>query len=90
MTIENKKIILIQINHSEDHSEKILPLGILSVGSALKKNGFDVELINITEKEIDQTATAVIDKKPFCVGLSVMTGRQTLYSAKLSQKIKAG
>jgi len=49
-------IILIQINHSADHSEKILPLGILSVGSALKRAGLAVELINITEKEIDQTA----------------------------------
>jgi hypothetical protein len=28
------KIILIQINDTRDHSEKILPLGILSVASA--------------------------------------------------------
>ena len=35
-------IILVQINYSKDHSEKILPMGILSVGSALKKNGFVV------------------------------------------------
>jgi len=83
------KIILIQINHSEDHSEKILPLGILSVGSALKRKGFEVELINITEKEIDQTASLIVDQKPLYIGLSVMTGRQTAHSAKLSQKIKA-
>lgn len=83
------KIILIQINHSEDHSEKILPLGILSVGSALKKNGFDVDLININEKEIDQTTALIVEQNPLYVGLSVMTGRQTAHSAKLSQKIKA-
>ena len=49
-------VILLQINYNEDHSEKILPLGILSVGSALKKHGIDVELWNITEKEIKSTA----------------------------------
>lgn len=81
-------IILIQINHSEDHSEKILPIGILSVGSALKKRGFDVELINISEKEIGQTADYVISKKPLYVGFSVMTGRQTMHSASLSKKLK--
>jgi anaerobic magnesium-protoporphyrin IX monomethyl ester cyclase len=86
--MQNKKIFLIQINHSEDHSEKILPLGILSVGSALKKNGFEVELINITEKEIDETAKEIINKNPLYLGLSVMTGRQTAHSANLSKKIK--
>ncbi len=55
----------------------------------MKRNGFEVELINITEKEIDQTATLIASQKPLYVGLSVMTGRQTLHSAKLSQKIKA-
>ena len=47
-----KKIILVQINYSKDHSEKILPLGILAIGTVLKKNGFEIELININEKEI--------------------------------------
>ena len=30
-------IFLVQINYTQDHSEVILPLGILSVGSVLKK-----------------------------------------------------
>lgn len=81
-------IILAQINYSEDHSEKILPLGILSVGSALKKRGFEVELINITEKDIKQTTEKIVAKKPVYVGLSVMTGVQTKHSAELSKKIK--
>ena len=82
-------IILIQINHSEDHSEKILPIGILSVGSALKKHGLAVELINITEKEIDRTVDYIISKNPLYVGFSVMTGRQTKHSADMSKKLKA-
>lgn len=82
------KVVLVQINHSEDHSEKILPLGILSIGSALKGAGFEIELVNITEKEIVETASSIVSKKPLYVGLSVMTGRQTAHSANLSKKIK--
>lgn len=81
-------IILVQINYSEDHSEKILPLGILSVGSALKKCGFDVELININEKEIEIFSQKIVDKNPEFVGISVMTGPQTKHSAELSKQIK--
>jgi len=83
------KIILLQINFSEDHSEKILPLGILSVGSALKRSGYDVELYNINEKDIDVTIVEIIDKDPLFIGLSVMTGIQTRHSAEFSIRIKS-
>ncbi len=81
-------IILININYSQDHSEKILPLGILSVGSALKKYGLAVELVNITEKEISETAQKIVQENPEYVGISVMTGMQTMHSAEISKKIK--
>ena len=80
---------LVNINYSEDHSEKILPMGILSIGSALKKADIPVELISITEKEIDDTVKQIVDMNPACVGVSVMTGIQTQHSAELSRKIKA-
>ena len=81
-------IFLIQINYSKDRSEAILPLGILSVGSALKRNGFEVELLNINEKEIDQTVEYISKKNPFYIGFSVMTGIQTKHSAEMSKKLK--
>lgn len=82
-------IKLVQINFSEDHSQKILPLGIFSVASALKKQGFqDIEIINITEKEIEETAQKIVVENPECVGMSVMTGVQTGHSAQLCKKIK--
>ena len=81
-------IVLAQINYSKDHSEATLPLGILSVGSALKKAGFKVELINITEKQINKTINKIIKLNPEFLGVSVMTGIQTEHSAKLCQKIK--
>ncbi len=58
-------IILVQINYSEDHSEKILPMGILSVGSALKRHNFEVELLNITEKEIQKIANYILNTNPY-------------------------
>lgn len=81
-------IVLIHINFSEDHSEKILPLGILSVGSALKKKGYEVKLVNINEKQIDNAAKKIVEMKPDYIGVSVMTGIQTSHSAKFSKKIK--
>jgi len=64
-------------------------MGILCVGSALKEAGFTVELINITEKEINDTADYIVKEKPLYFGLSIMTGIQTQHSAELSQRIKA-
>ncbi len=81
-------IFLVQINYTKDRSEAILPLGILSVGSVLKKNGFEVELVNINEKEIDQAVEYMISKNPEYIGLSVMTGIQTEHSVAMSKKIK--
>jgi len=81
-------IFLVHINYSEDHSEKILPLGILSVGSALKKYGYEVKLININERQIDKIAEEIIKINPDYVGISVMTGIQTQHSAEFSKKIK--
>src|SRR3990167_10308472 len=69
-------------------TDKILPLGILSVGSALKKNGFDVELVNITEKDIDKTVEKIIKIQPDYLGISTMTGVQTKHSAEFSKKLK--
>lgn len=84
-----KPIILIQINYIQDHSEKILPMGILSVGSALKKAGEKVELVNINDKEISKTVDYIISVDPLYVGLSVMTGIQTQHSAELSKLLRA-
>ncbi len=81
-------IILVHINFSQDHSEKILPLGILSVGSALKKKGYEVKLININERQIDDTVKKIIELKPDYIGVSTMTGVQTQHSAEFSRKIK--
>jgi len=81
-------IYLVQINYSQDHSEKILPLGPLSVASSLKRHGLESEIVNINEHDINKTAKYLVDNQPEFVGISVMTGIQTLHSARLSREIK--
>lgn len=81
-------IALLQINYSKNRSEVPFPLGILSVGSALKKAGFYVKLFNITENNINETVDEIIALSPEFLGVSVMTGIQTKHSAEFCQKIK--
>jgi len=65
-----------------------LPFGILYVGSALKRAGFDVVLHHITANEIDETAQGISAADPLFVGFSVLSGLTTHYSAVMSEKIK--
>src|SRR4030043_144949 len=81
-------IVLLQINYSKYQSDTDFPLGILSVGSALKKAGFEVKLFNITENNINETVDEIITLSPEFLGVSVMTGIQTKHSAEFCQKIK--
>lgn len=64
------------------------PLGILYVGSALKRAGYDVEVLHIAPGEISEYATVIADKDPLFVGISAFTCNQTNFSAQLSREIK--
>jgi len=81
-------ISLVKINYTKDHSSHILPLGILSVGSALKRAGFAVKLSNITEKQIKDLVEELVRVRPLYVGLSVMTGIQTKHAVEFSKILK--
>ena len=81
-------IYLIQVDYSKDFSCEILPLGILACGSALKKAGYEVELIHCTENEIEKKIDKIVNNSPLFVGFSVITGIQTLHSAIMSKEIK--
>ncbi|NQU77863.1 B12-binding domain-containing radical SAM protein [Candidatus Falkowbacteria bacterium] len=81
-------ISLVKINYTQDHSQHILPLGILSVGSALKRAGFKVKLSNINEKQISALVHELALMKPLYVGLSVMTGIQTKHAVEFSKFLK--
>ncbi len=82
------KICLVQVDDVRDYSTRLIPLGPLHVGSALKKAGYSVEIIHCTQEDIDKKAEKILEEEPLFVGFSVITGIQTLHSAIMSKRIK--
>lgn len=64
------------------------PLGILYVGGALKKAGYDVEVLHFPPGDIQKYARQIASKNPSFIGISVFTCNQTKFSAQLSRAIK--
>ena len=81
-------IYLVQVDYSMFHSQNNVPIGLLNVGSALKNSGHDVKILHCTETELPAAADEIARNKPLWVGLSVMTGPQTMHSAWLSKLIR--
>jgi len=83
------KIYLVLIDHSKyKPTNRFLPLAPLMVGTPLKNNRFEVEIVHCDERRINKYVKKIIDDNPLFVGFSVMTGMQTLHSAMMSKKIK--
>lgn len=83
----NKKIILVKFD-SEYAIKYNYPLSIVTVGSALKNAGFDVELIHCYDDDLDNVANDVIEKNPLFIGFSVITSASILLTVKASKVIK--
>ncbi|MBU2541458.1 MAG: B12-binding domain-containing radical SAM protein [Candidatus Omnitrophica bacterium] len=66
----------------------VYPLGLLYVGSALKRAGFDVKIYNILPEKIDENIDKIIELNPLFVGLSVFTGIHTAVAVKTSERLK--
>ena len=64
------------------------PLGVMYVGSALKRAGYEVELLHIAPDEIPQYTKKIAATKPSFVGISAFTCNQTKFSARLSKELK--
>ncbi len=65
------------------------PLGVLYIGSLLKREGFDVEVLDadISGMSIQETLQRILDSKPDLVGFSLMTP-QLLTALALSTLLK--
>jgi len=81
-------IALVQIN-SPDYRYTFPPFGLLFVGYALKKAGYDVKIFHCTPEEISNVAKHIVKKDPIFVGFSVIIGKQTKFSADMSKLIKS-
>lgn len=66
------------------------PLGLLYVGGALRKAGYEVKVYHIFAREIESTAREILSLRPEWVGFTVFTGLPCERAARLSRLLKAG
>jgi magnesium-protoporphyrin IX monomethyl ester (oxidative) cyclase len=87
-TDRNIDLITITPGSQGEMDRKHIPLGILYVGSNLKKYGYNVRLHHILPNEIDVTVRHISSSKPLWIGMSVLSGMTTYWSALASKKLK--
>lgn len=72
--MRNKILLIYPKFHKVDFDAKSYPLGILTIGTLLEKQGYQVKLIDfLIESNPLDILKKELDKGVFCVGLSVMT-----------------
>ncbi len=86
MIKRNKTVFLVKVDNAVYRN--VPPLGLLYLGSSLRKAGFDPRIFHITGNEIDEVGRLVSEEKPLFVGFSVVTGWGIKPAAKLSRLIK--
>ena len=64
------------------------PSGLLYVGSALKKVGFQVKVMHVSSGNIKSAAKEAVALRPLFVGVSLFTGLVTRNSALFSKEVK--
>lgn len=72
--MKNKVLLIYPKFHKVDFDAKSYPLSILTIGTLLKKQGYQVKLIDfLVEDNPFDTLKKELDEEVLCVGLSVMT-----------------
>ena len=64
------------------------PMGLLYVGGALRRAGYDVRIFHIFERQIDETIERIAGLDPLFVGFSLFTGYPCFTSATMSERLK--
>ncbi|MDI6792567.1 MAG: radical SAM protein [bacterium] len=74
---------------SQGPSDKAhIPLGLIYVGSALERNGYNVKIWHLLPEEFEDALPEIRGRQPLWVGLSVLSGMTTFYAAQLSRRIR--
>jgi len=81
-----KKIILIKISYP--WGLRIAPMGLLYVGGALKKQGFEVKIIHRDQNNVQDLADYIVNSDPLFVGFSVCTADPMRAIAGICRKVK--
>jgi len=77
-----------QVHQSRDERPHNLPMGLIYLGSALKKAGYQVKLYHISQYQIEDAAYEIAKLKPLFVGVSVLTGVSTLHNLEISRQVR--
>lgn len=81
-----KTVVLIRINSIDMMINP--PLGLLYVGDALKKAGYNVAVFHICEDDINNYIEDILKLNPTWIGFSVNTGWSINSAIELSKKLK--
>lgn len=89
-TLRKKDIYLVKF---DAYWASYIPYAYLFIGHSLRKAGFSYKILHNTysrsvDKDIYRYANEVLAAQPLWVGVSVITGRSSYYSALLSKIIK--
>lgn len=73
-----------------DYASKRLPLGIMSVAGMLRKEGFDVKIVDqrIDTKGWKKELESLVEQNPLYVGISSMTGTQIHHALKAASVVR--
>lgn len=88
---DSKRILLFQVYPVWRHpaTDMRLPLGMLYMGSSLKKSGYDVEVFHIEENELDAELSRIdLNNVLFIAVCSIMTGYSLRSAISFSKKNK--
>jgi radical SAM superfamily enzyme YgiQ (UPF0313 family) len=65
-----------------------VPLGLIYIGSELRRNGYDVKIWHLLPGEFETTLLEICEREPLWIGLSVLSGMTTLHAVRFSKRIK--
>jgi radical SAM superfamily enzyme YgiQ (UPF0313 family) len=84
-------LVMVTAGTQGDIEKKHPPMGLLYIGSNLKKAGFDVRIHHVlgtNEQELEETCQTIARGKPLFVGVSVLSGMTTYCAAQFSKRLK--
>lgn len=90
MNGSQRTIALVNVINSSSEEKLRIPVGLVYLGSALQKHGYNVTLYQPIQKkeEIEEVEHKIIKEKPFFVGFSVFMGPGSVVSLDMSERIK--
>ncbi len=88
MSRDTVELVMVASGCQGDADRRHLPLGLLYVGSALKRAGRDVSIFHLLPRDFEEYARGLRTRNPLWVGLSVLSGMTTFHAVQLTRLIK--